>query len=63
METVFSANAFSREYTERYTYEHLIATLNQTLGADGVTAFTRAGAAMGPKQILKLARSASISHP
>lgn len=57
VETVFCANAFSRENTERYTYDRLVATLHEALGAEAVTALAAAGAEMSVEQVLRLART------
>ena len=56
VDAVFTANAFSREYTERYTYERLAAALHESLGDDAVNMYRREGALMSAEQAVQLAR-------
>ena len=56
VDNVFDANAFSREYTERYTYERLTATLQEALDDEEVESYRREGALLSVEQALRLAR-------
>jgi hypothetical protein len=55
VEAVFEKIAFTRQYTESYTYDRLIATLRENLEDDALAECLRDGAAMSEKQVRKLA--------
>jgi hypothetical protein len=56
VDCVFTANAFARENTERYTYERLTATLHEALSDGAIEAYRREGALMTAEQAVRLAR-------
>ena len=55
VENVFEATGFNREYTERYTYDRLVATLNERLDECEFDECLREGAAMSEKQARRAA--------
>ena len=59
VEAVFETTGFTREYTELYTYDRLVATLNEHLDESELTECLREGAAMSEKQARRTAASDS----
>lgn len=56
IERTLSATGYTREYTEQYTFDRLMATLQMLIGPDEIARLERDGAAMSDEQALKLAR-------
>lgn len=57
VEEAFKATAFTRERTERFTYERLTAALEAAVGAQNLSAYRAQGATLNERQILELART------
>ena len=62
VERVFDDTAFSRENTERYTYERLIAGLHNAMDEASLGSCLREGANLSAEQVLHLAREAAAGH-
>lgn len=56
VEEVFRRTAFSREHTERFTYERLMTTLRNAMDDACIASCLQEGALMNAEQILHLAR-------
>lgn len=59
VDEIFAATAFSRESTERFTYENLMSTLSASMDESSVAECRCSGAAMNQRQVLELAHGAS----
>jgi tetratricopeptide (TPR) repeat protein len=55
VDAAFKSAAFSRQYTETYTYNKLLASLNEALDADALTEYMRDGASMNDKHAVLVA--------
>jgi predicted ATPase len=54
VEEVFEKTAFSREFTERYSYDYLTSALRTALGDATLAVYRVAGAAMNENEVLEL---------
>jgi predicted ATPase/DNA-binding XRE family transcriptional regulator len=57
VDNAFASTAFSREYTERFSYEYLTAALRDALDASALARYREEGAVMSDQQILAIACS------
>jgi tetratricopeptide (TPR) repeat protein len=55
VDAAFSATAFAREHTERFSYEYLTGALRDALDENALARYRREGAAANAKQMLDLA--------
>jgi predicted ATPase/DNA-binding XRE family transcriptional regulator len=63
VDQAFKATAFSRENTERFSYEYLTGALRAAVQADALAKYRGEGAAMSQQQILAIACSAAEPLP